>query len=277
MSAASDRETDVVLIGAGIMSATLGVFLKELEPSLSIQMCEILGDCAQESSDSWNNAGTGHAANCEMNYTPQRPDGSIDISKALQVNVEFDLSRQFWSYLIGRGEIADPQAFIHPVPHMSFVHGAENVEFLGKRFKAMSAHHCYEGMEHTEDPRQIAEWAPLVMDGRTGDEPVAATRIITGTDVDYGSLTHLLVKHLVNQPGCAVHYNSCVTGLDREQWRPVARRSARHRERRDAIGARKVRLHRCRRRRAAVAGEIRYPGGARLWWFPGQRDLAALR
>src|SRR6478609_4964950 len=229
MSAASDRETDVVLIGAGIMSATLGVFLKELEPSLSIQMCEILGDCAQESSDSWNNAGTGHAANCEMNYTPQRPDGSIDISKALQVNVEFDLSRQFWSYLIGRGAIADPQAFIHPVPHMSFVHGAENVEFLRKRFKAMSAHHCYEGMEHTEDPRQIAEWAPLVMDGRSGDEPVAATRIITGTDVDYGSLTHLLVKHLVNQPGCAVHYNSCVTGLDREQggrWRVEVRDTA---------------------------------------------------
>jgi len=164
MSAASDRETDVILIGAGIMSATLGVFLKELEPSLSIQMCEILGDCAQESSDSWNNAGTGHAANCEMNYTPQRPDGSIDISKALQVNVEFDLSRQFWSYLIGRGAIADPRAFIHPVPHMSFVHGAENVEFLRKRFKAMSAHHCYEGMEHTEDSKKIAEWAPLVMD-----------------------------------------------------------------------------------------------------------------
>src|SRR5262249_40382177 len=127
--AASDREPDVVLIGAGIMSATLGVFLKELEPSLSIQMLEVLGDCAQESSDAWNNAGTGHAANCEMNYTPQRPDGSIDISKALQVNVEFDLSRQFWSYLVGRGAIADPRSFIHPVPHMSFVHGAENVEF----------------------------------------------------------------------------------------------------------------------------------------------------
>lgn len=229
MSAASDRETDVVLIGAGIMSATLGVFLKELEPSLSIQMLETLGDCAQESSDAWNNAGTGHAANCEMNYTPQRPDGSVDISKALQVNVEFDLSRQFWSYLVGRGAITDPRSFIHPVPHMSFVHGTENVEFLRKRFKAMSAHHCYEGMEHTESPAQIAEWAPLVMDGRGGDEPVAATRIITGTDVDYGSLTHLLVKHLVSQPGCAVHYNSCVTAFEREQggrWRVEVRDTA---------------------------------------------------
>jgi len=222
MQTTSDREIDVVLIGAGIMSSTLGVLLKELEPSLAIEMFEVLDDCALESSDSWNNAGTGHAANCEMNYTPERSDGSIDISKALQVNVEFDLSRQFWSYLIGKGAIADPRAFIHPVPHMSFVHGAQNVAFLRKRFKAMSAHHCYEGMEHTEDPKQIAEWAPLVMDGRSSDEPVAATRIVTGTDVDYGALTHLLVSHLISQPGCAVHYKSCVTGLAREQgghWR----------------------------------------------------------
>nr|WP_312013303.1 malate dehydrogenase (quinone) [Bradyrhizobium sp. cir1] len=215
-------ESDVVLIGAGIMSATLGVLLKELEPSLTIQMFEALEDCALESSDAWNNAGTGHAANCEMNYTPQRPDGSVDISKALEVNVEFDLSRQLWSYLVARGAIADPRSFIHPVPHMSFVHGVDNVAFLRKRFKAMTAHHCYEGMEYSEDPSKIAEWAPLVMEGRPSGDPVAATRIITGTDVDYGSLTHLLVHHLVGQPGCAAHYKSCVTDLVREQdgrWR----------------------------------------------------------
>lgn len=222
MQSTSDSETDVALIGAGIMSSTLGVLLKELEPSLAIQMFEILEDCALESSDAWNNAGTGHAANCEMNYTPERADGSIDISKALQVNVEFDLSRQFWSHLIRRGAIADPRSFIHPVPHMSFVHGTENVSFLRKRFAAMAAHHCYEGMEYADDPKKIAEWTPLVMEGRTSDDPVAATRIITGTDVDYGSLTHLLVSHLLSQSGCAVHYKSCVTGLEREQdgrWR----------------------------------------------------------
>jgi malate dehydrogenase (quinone) len=219
-------ESDVMLIGAGVMSATLGVFLKELEPSLTISMFETLEDCALESSDAWNNAGTGHAANCEMNYTPERPDGSIDVSKALQVNVEFDLSRQFWSYLIEKGAIADPRSFIHPVPHMSFVHGADNVAFLRKRFKAMTAHHCYEGMEYSEDSKKIAEWVPLVMEGRTGDDPVAATRIITGTDVDYGALTHHLVRHLVSQPGCAVHYKSPVTGLVREQdgrWRVEVR------------------------------------------------------
>ena len=184
MSDTLSTEPDVVLIGAGIMSSTLGVFLKELEPSLTIAMFETLEDCGLESSEAWNNAGTGHAANCEMNYTPERPEGSIDISKALQVNVEFDLSRQLWSYLVRKGAIADPRSFIHPVPHMSFVHDG-NVPFLRKRFEAMSAHHCYYGMEYTEDRQKIAEWAPLVMEGRTGDEPVAATRIVTGTDVDY--------------------------------------------------------------------------------------------
>src|ERR1700720_807650 len=214
-------EPDVVLIGAGIMSSTLGVFLKELEPSLTIAMFETLEDCGLESSEAWNNAGTGHAANCEMNYTPELPDGSIDISKALEVNVEFDLSRQFWSYLIKKGAIADPRSFIHPVPHMSFVHDS-NVSFLKKRFEAMSAHHCYYGMEYTEDRQKIADWAPLVMEGRTSNEPVAATRIITGTDVDYGSLTHHLVHHLVGQPGCKVHYRHRVTNLVREdngRWR----------------------------------------------------------
>src|ERR1700704_6360223 len=131
------NEPDVVLIGAGIMSSTLGVFLKELEPSLTIAMFEILEDCGLESSEAWNNAGTSHAANCEINYTPERPDGSVDISKALDVNVEFDLSRQFWSYLVKKGAIDDPRSFIHPLPHMSFVHGASNVAFLSKRFKAI--------------------------------------------------------------------------------------------------------------------------------------------
>jgi hypothetical protein len=164
-------------------------------------MFETLEDCGLESSEAWNNAGTGHAANCEMNYAPERSDGSVDISKALQVNVEFDLSRQFWTYLIKKGAIADPRSFIHPVPRMSFVHGEANVSFLRKRFNAMTAHHCYYGMEYTEDSQKIAEWTPLVMEGRSGDEPVAATRIITGTDVDYGSLTHHLVHHLVGLPG----------------------------------------------------------------------------
>src|SRR5207245_3312493 len=141
---------DVVLIGAGIMSATFGTVLKELEPSLSITIFETLDDCAQESSQAWNNAGTGHAANCELNYTPQRADGSINISEALKVNTEFDLSRQLWSYLIRKGAIAAPRAFIHPCPHMSFVWGKDNVAFLRKRFEQMSASHCYAGIEQSQ-------------------------------------------------------------------------------------------------------------------------------
>ena len=222
MSAALSESPDVVLIGAGIMSATLGTVLKELEPSLDMVMFEVLHDCGQESSQAWNNAGTGHAANCELNYTPQRADGSIDISKALEVNTEFDLSRQLWSYLITKGAIADHRAFLHPVPHMSFVWGDENVTFLQRRYREMSAHHCYRGMEYSEDHRKIAEWVPLVMEGRDRKQPIAATRIITGADVDYGALTHLLVAQLNAQSGFSVHYKHRVTDLESSEdgrWR----------------------------------------------------------
>src|SRR5262252_7578799 len=163
-------QPDVVMVGAGIMSATLAVFLKELEPTLTVEMFETLDGAAEESSDAWNNAGTGPAALCELNYTPERSDGSIDISKTLEVNVEFDLSRQLWSYLVKKGAIADPQSFIHPVPHMSFVRGADNVTFLKKRYQALTAHHCYEGMEYTEDKQKLGEWVPLVMEGRNPSE-----------------------------------------------------------------------------------------------------------
>ncbi|WP_454915585.1 malate dehydrogenase (quinone) [Xanthobacter sediminis] len=207
---------DVVLIGAGIMSATLGVFLKELAPSFSMLMLERLGDCALESSEAWNNAGTGHAANCEMNYTPEQPDGSVDISRALQVNTEFDLSRQLWTYLVRQGTIQDPASFIHPVPHMSFVSGAQNVAFLKKRFAEMSAHHCYRGMEYGDDAATIGGWAPLIVEGRGTSEPYAATRIVTGADVDYGALTHHLVSHLLGRPGFAVRYGHQVEGLSRD-------------------------------------------------------------
>jgi malate dehydrogenase (quinone) len=213
---AAPSVVDVVLIGAGIMSATLGVLLKALEPSLSLAMFERLDDCALESSYGWNNAGTGHAANCELNYTPELPSGAIDISKALDVNVEFDLSRQLWTYLVRTGAIPDPAVFIRACPHMSFVVGAADRAFLGKRHAAMSAHHCWEGMDYSEDGGVIAEWAPIVMEGRPASEPVAATRMVTGADVDYGALTHLLVRHLAAQDGVSVQYRHEVHGLRRD-------------------------------------------------------------
>ena len=221
MTASSNTATnnpsnpDVVLIGAGIMSATLAVILKELDPKLKIEIHEVLGSEAQESSNAWNNAGTGHAALCELNYTPQKTDGSIDISKALEVNTEFDLSRQLWAYLVRKGAIKDPQSFIHPVPHMSFVRGAENRNFLKRRFEALSSHPLYYGMEYSEDMTQIREWIPLVIEGRDPGDVVTATRMATGTDVDYGALTKNLLDSLQGKDGFSIHFCSRVQDLQR--------------------------------------------------------------
>jgi malate dehydrogenase (quinone) len=210
------NHSDVILVGAGIMSATLAVFLKELDPSLKIELYEVLGSAAQESSNAWNNAGTGHAALCELNYTPEDSNGSIDISKALQVNTEFDLSRQSWAYLAKKGAIKDPQSFIHPVPHFSFVRGPENRVFLKKRFEALTAHPLYYGMEYSDDAKQLAEWIPLVMEGRDSSDVVTATRMVTGTDVDYGALTKDLLDSLTGKEGFAIHFFSRVQNLHRD-------------------------------------------------------------
>ena len=225
---------DVVLVGAGIMSATLAVILKELDPGLKIEIHEVLGSEAQESSNAWNNAGTGHAALCELNYTPQKSDGSIDISKALEVNTEFDLSRQLWAYLVKKGAIKDPQSFIHPVPHMSFVRGADNVAFLKRRFEALTANPCYHGMEYSDDKKQIEKWIPLVMEGRDPGEKVAATHMATGTDVDYGALTTDLLNSLKGKEGFSISFFSRVQDLRRngELWRVRVRdeKSGQHRD-----------------------------------------------
>jgi malate dehydrogenase (quinone) len=210
------NHSDVVLVGAGIMSATLAVLLKELDPSLKIEIHEVLGSAAQESSNAWNNAGTGHAALMELNYTPEKSDGSIDISKALQVNTEFDLSRQLWTYLVKKGAIRDPQSFIHPVPHFSFVRGSENRAFLKKRFVALTKHPLYCAMEYSDDAKQIGKWIPLVMEGRDPSEVVTATRMVTGTDVDYGALTNLLLDSLSDKEGFAINLFSRVQNLHRD-------------------------------------------------------------
>jgi malate dehydrogenase (quinone) len=210
------EECDVVLIGAGIMSATLAALLKELNPKLKVHIFEKLDKAAQESSNAWNNAGTGHAALCELNYTPEMADGTVDISRALKINTEFDLSRQFWSYLVRKGSIKDPQGFIHPVPHYSFIHGEANVEFLKKRFQALSTHHCYKGMEFSNDAKQIENWLPLVMEGRDSKEPVAVTRMLTGTDVDYGALTNLLIDSLRHTEWFSIDFYKRVNHLHRD-------------------------------------------------------------
>ena len=176
----------------------------------------MLGSEAQESSNAWNNAGTGHAALCELNYTPEKGDGSVDISKALEVNTEFDLSRQLWTYLVTKGAIKDPQSFIHPVPHFSFVRGLNNRNFLRKRYEALSRHPLYYGMEYSEDKNQIGEWIPLVMEWRDPGDVVTATRMVTGTDVDYGALTRDLLESLRGKDGFSIHFCSRVQDLKRD-------------------------------------------------------------
>ena len=185
------------MVGGGIMSATLGTVLHELEPTWKILVVERLSAVGHESSNAWNNAGTGHAALCELNYTPERPDGSIAIDSAVSVNEQFQISRQFWSWLVSEKIIPDPSSFIHQSPHMSFVWGEANVAYLRKRFDALRDHPLFMGMEYSEDPLEIARWAPLLIDGRKKGEPMAATRFVSGSDVDFGALTKSLVDRLV--------------------------------------------------------------------------------
>jgi malate dehydrogenase (quinone) len=208
------KKTDVILIGAGVMSATLGSLLKELAPEWEIKVFEKLANAGEESSNEWNNAGTGHAALCELNYTSEKPDGMIDITKAVKVNEQFQISRQFWSYLVNSNLIQNPQDFIMSLPHMSLVQGEENVAFLKKRLEALSANPLFQGMEFSDDPEKLQEWIPLIMDGRTQNEPIAATKIDSGTDVNFGALTRMLFDHLKSKD-VEVNYNHSVDGLNR--------------------------------------------------------------
>lgn len=209
-----ETKTDVILIGAGIMSATLGTILKELVPEWEIKVFEKLENAGEESSNEWNNAGTGHAALCELNYTTEKPDGSVDISKAISINEQFQVSMQFWSYLVNSGLIHNPQEFIRQLPHMSLVQGEQNVSFLKRRFEALTKNPLFQGMEFSEDPEKLMDWIPLIMEGRKWNEPIAATKIDTGTDVNFGALTRMLFNHLENK-NVDVKYNHSVTDLKR--------------------------------------------------------------
>ena len=189
-------QADVVLIGSGIISSTLGSLLKRLAPDLTVQLFEVTDGLAQESSDGWNNAGTGHAGICELSYTPKRAaDGSVNVGKVIEIFEQFEHSKQFWSYAVGSGMVARAQDFIHPVPHLSFVHGREQVDFLRARYEAMSAHHFFSPMEFTTQRETIANWAPLLVAGR-GAEPIAASRMEAGTDENFVALSRQLLHWL---------------------------------------------------------------------------------
>lgn len=210
------ESTDVILIGAGIMSATLGTLMKELAPDWKITVFEKLDQAGEESSHELNNAGTGHAALCELNYTKEQPDGTVDISRAIHINEQFQISLQFWSYLVEKGLLKQPEKFIRGLPHISLVQGKENVEFLRKRYEAMKENPLFEGMEYSEDPAKLAEWMPLIMTDRILEDGIAATKIDSGTDVNFGALTRKLFEHLEDS-GVDVRYRHEVEDLKRKR------------------------------------------------------------
>lgn len=209
-------ECDVILIGAGIMSATLGVLLKELQPDINIKVYERLEEIAAESSDAWNNAGTGHSALCELNYTPENEDGSIDISKAIKILEQFEVSKQFWAYLVEKNLI-EVNDFIHSVPHMSCVTGEKDVDYLRKRFDALQACHLFQQMEFSEDKEDLKKWIPLMMQNRNPEEKIAATKIDIGTDVNFGDLTRHLFQHLGKNHDVQINLNHQVNNLKQNE------------------------------------------------------------
>ncbi|WP_312494928.1 malate dehydrogenase (quinone) [Pseudomonas cremoris] len=216
------KKVDVLLIGGGIMSATLGVWLNELQPDWSMEMVERLEGVAEESSNGWNNAGTGHSALAELNYTPEDKNGNVEIPKAVEINEAFQISRQFWSWQVQQGVLKNPRSFINSTPHMSFVWGDDNIKFLKKRYEALQASPLFAGMQYSEDPAQIAKWVPLMMEGRDPNQKIAATWTPIGTDVNFGEITRQFVAHLQTTPKFDLKLSSEVQDITRNadgSWR----------------------------------------------------------
>mmetsp|Transcript_45992 Transcript_45992/g.103385 ORF Transcript_45992/g.103385 Transcript_45992/m.103385 type:complete len:559 (+) Transcript_45992:88-1764(+) len=209
------EEVDAVCIGGGIMSATVGMLLKQLEPSWKVNVYERLGACAEESSNGWNNAGTGHSALCEPNYTPASGDG-VDISKAVTVCENWQLSRQYWAYLVEAGLLSSPKKFIDVTPHLTFAHGEDQIKWLKARYNALNQHPLFKGMEYTEDPAKVKEWSPLMMEGRPADDKIALTRCGWGTDVDFGALTKEMATGFMKMDGNLLLFHT-VTGIKKEK------------------------------------------------------------
>lgn len=217
-------KTDVLLIGSGIMSTTLGVLLKRLKPELSIHLYEMGGAPAPEASNGWNNAGTGHAGICELSYTPhQEEDGSVDVTKAISVFEDFEYSLQMWAHAARTGVFSDSRSCVNPLPHISLVHTDEQVPYLKARFEALKEHHFFEPMEFSTDGGEIEKWAPLLMEGRDPDQPVAATRMDGGTDVNFGEIARQFCEWLADQEGNKVGFGKKVVGLEKVEsgWKVV--------------------------------------------------------
>lgn len=213
--AAETKKVDVLLVGGGIMSASLGIWLNELEPGWSMEMVERLDNVAEESSNGWNNAGTGHSALAELNYTPEDKDGKVNISKAIEINEAFQVSRQFWAWQVKNNVLKNPASFINSTPHMSFVWGDDNIKFLKKRYEALKASPLFSGMMYSEDPEQIKQWVPLMMAGRDPQQKLAATWSNLGTDVNFGEITRQFVSYLQTKAEFSLKLSSEVQEISR--------------------------------------------------------------
>jgi len=225
-AAENEKPVDVVVIGGGIMSVTLATYLQELEPGWQVRLFERMDKVAAESSNGWNNAGTGHSGFAELNYTPENDDGSIATAKAVEIAEQFEVSRQFWSHEVAEGRLPKPSAFINPTPHMSFVWGDENIAYLHKRQQALVKNPLFYGMQYSQDHAQIGKWAPLVMDGRDPAQKVAATYMPLGTDVNFGVITRQLAHSLQRNPNFRMQLGHEVRGLRRNAdrtWNVTAR------------------------------------------------------
>ncbi|WFS16455.1 malate dehydrogenase (quinone) [Pseudomonas sp. 905_Psudmo1] len=226
VQAQEPNKVDVLLIGGGIMSSTLAVWLKELEPQWSMAMIERLDAVAEESSNGWNNAGTGHSALAELNYTPEDKDGNINISKAIEINESFQITRQFLAWQVRQGVLENPPSFINSTPHMSFVWGDDNIRFLKKRYDALQASPLFSSMQYSQDPEQIRNWVPLMMAGRDPQQKLAATWSPDGTDVNFGEITRQFVGHLQQQDNFSLRLSTEVRDISRNDdgsWRVVFR------------------------------------------------------
>ncbi|GAA2095869.1 MULTISPECIES: malate:quinone oxidoreductase [Brevibacterium] len=208
------ENADVVLIGGGIMSATLGSLLVDLQPDWDIRVYEKLDYVARESSQAWNNAGTGHAALCELNYSPEDANGDIDITKAVNINEQFHQSRQYWSFLVKEGVLDDPTTFINQVPHISYGRGEKGKRYIRNRYETMVKNPLFADMEYTDDQATQAEWLPLMFENRGPGQVNAVSKVEKGTDVDFGSLSRQLLTHM-DSKGVQVRTGHTVTDLER--------------------------------------------------------------
>lgn len=217
LAAGEVRKVDVLLIGGGIMSATLGVWLRELEPDWSLEMVERLDGVALESSNGWNNAGTGHSALAELNYTPEDSKGNVQISKAVEINEAFQVTRQFLAWQVQKGVLKNPRSFINSTPHMSFVWGDDNITYLRKRYEALKASPLFAGMEFSTDPEQLKKWVPLMMEGRDPKQKVAATWSPLGTDCEWGEVTRQYIASLKSGPKFDLRLSTEVESFERNK------------------------------------------------------------